>query len=279
MELEAEEFVASEVVIGGTLELVGAGLGHGVDGGAGEARVADVVGRHVNRDLLDGVEGERVEERGETRAVEAEGVVDAGTVDQDRVVAVVLAEGGDLRLFAVAEGFAKGHERGGADDVGDGAFGAGFLGEDLLAEEYTGAEGAAVELVGEAFDREGLKGDDIDTLDGEAHVDLTAEGGGDTRLLGGAEAIGFHQDGVGTADDQRAQVVAAAGVGGGVVGRVGGDVRGGDGGTRDGRAGGVAHGTGDTGGGHLSKRSRGSNDDREGCHRRQPTTTETVRDE
>ena len=98
----ADQVFVEEMGIERTLDLIGTGLGDGVDRTARETALAYVEGGDHDLDLLDGIEGDRVGARlaavGSGRR-QAEGVIGHGTVDLEGVVAVVGAGEGDAAVL------------------------------------------------------------------------------------------------------------------------------------------------------------------------------------
>ena len=232
LEFLAEEFVAAEVVVNRTLVGVGAALGDGVDARTGEAGLTDVVGRNLNGELLDRVEREGIEEGSETGGVEAELVVDAGTVDLNRVVAVILTDRGDLSLFAIAAERANGDQGRGADHIGEGALRRGLCADALTAENIARTGGGAVQIIGSGGDFESLEGQDFGTrFQSEVLADVLAEDGVDFGTTVALETGGGDADVVGSAYDHTAEVEPTVGACGGRVGGAGRRVRGGHSGT------------------------------------------------
>jgi len=89
------------------VELVGAGLGHRVDVGAGGAGDGHVVVRQVDVDGLDGVHRHRLTPGRHVVAFQAKGVTGRDAVDGDGVEARVLAAGGDGARGAIDERHAR----------------------------------------------------------------------------------------------------------------------------------------------------------------------------
>ena len=211
LQLHARQFVAAEVEVGGAVERIGAALGHGIDRRAGETRKADVVGGDLDGQLLDGVDGEGIEERRDARAVEAEHVIGARTVDHDRIEAVVLADGGDVGLLAVVgtrEGV-HGHQGIGADQVGERALGGRLAGHAIAVEDGAGAAGRGVEVALAASGHEFLELQHVG-FELQGHGDIVAQLGDD--VVGGlaGEAGGGGADAEGSADRETAEVKTSA---------------------------------------------------------------------
>ena len=212
LQVLAEEMIAAEVIIGRPVELIRAALGDGIDRGAGETGLAHIVGGDLDRQLLDGVDREGVEERGQAGAVEAEHIVDAGAVNLDGVETVVLAHRGDLGLLAVAGGHFQRHERRSTDQVGQGALGGGLGRQAGAVKVRARAGGAGVEVVA------GAGGDELLELDHlgfqrQGHVDVVAQLGGDIGDAGVSITgnTGAHR--VGAAHGKAAEVEFALRVG------------------------------------------------------------------
>jgi len=82
-------------------ELVGAGLGHRVDVGAGVAGLGYVVVGDVDLNFFDRVDRDRLLGRRQVVGLEAEGIVGGGSVDGDRVEPDVLANRGNFAALLV----------------------------------------------------------------------------------------------------------------------------------------------------------------------------------
>lgn len=208
----------AEELKGGSVNLVGAGLGDGIDDGAG-------VKTKSGRDAA-GLDGELLQ-----RVREGEGHVDVGVrvvvvaAVEDIVVAVDLAahdgdtEGG---LVVVAGNDAGGcvGRRGGAagegDEVGglaaiqgkiDDAFGVDGLGDGGVLGLDHGGVGVDLDLL-----RDGAE------TDFDVNFDVAADGEDDAGLLIGVEAGGGDLDGVGSADGQAGEGVGTVGTADGFLG-------------------------------------------------------------
>ena len=114
-EAVALQAVGGVVVEGTAVDLVTTGLGHRVDVTGRETAIVDIKRSQFDGDLREGVEREGLALGRETVRVQAETVIDADTVEGQRVEARV----GAGALDAIDEGFVDIDARVGPDDVGD----------------------------------------------------------------------------------------------------------------------------------------------------------------
>ena len=246
----AAEFLGGVVIVGAGVELVRAGLGHGVDRTALETALAHVEGRDVDRHLLDRVEGDRGA-AGRQVGADTEGVVERGAVNGHRRTAVVAAAD---REAAARGGGLRSQEHDVVHAAGDRRDGVQLPGADVrrgtvaLAAEAGGVgdDDGALELlrvVGQA----GVEGELLAELEGDVVVDLTLV----------AEAGDF--DRVGTAGAEAVDRVAAVGIGHGAVDGAGGDVGRDDGHADDGFTLRIDDTSAEGGGGHLGRGDRARN--------------------
>jgi hypothetical protein len=158
---------------------------------------------------------------------QAEEIVDPGAVDLDRVKPVVLANRGDLGLFAITEGLAQGDQGRGADHVGQRTFGGWLAGEALGIKKGTGAGGVAIEVGARGTGDETLEDHDI-RLDHEGNLNVRAEDGheiGDGLDLFSPRGGGDIER---AANRKAAEIKTALAVRDGAESRVGRSVDGGD---------------------------------------------------
>ncbi len=73
----SQQTVTAEIGVGGSFEFVGAAFGDGIDGRSGEAGLTNIVGGNLNGQLLQRIQGKRVEKGGHPCAVETEKIIDA----------------------------------------------------------------------------------------------------------------------------------------------------------------------------------------------------------
>ena len=254
--LDAIGFVAGQRVVGvvkeqAAVELVRAGFRHSVDVTSGERTVVDVERSEFNRHLLDGVVGERDALGWVTVGVQAEVIVQANTVDGQRVVARV----GTGAVDRVVEGFVDIDTRVEANDVLDVAVHCRSI---FQRREVVGRGRAG----GDLGDLHCGTGDDnrfhagsvvVRTGDRQVEVGRLAEVGVNAFGAGRDEAFTGDGDAVWAADTQALTGELASSVGGCDRNRAGRLVKDGDGGARNGRASFVGDRTADRRGRNLCR--------------------------
>ena len=250
----AHQALVAEDVVHAALELVGAALGHRVDVGAGVALLGDVVVADVDLGRLDGVDRDRLLQRGQVVVFQAEGVVGGDAVDGDRVVAEVLAAGRDAAALLVGLAHAR---------VGAGVVLQVALDRRQGIELRAADAGARAHVAAAEGGVQRLAGDDHGGV-AQRGVQRQRLGQGQHHALAGVGLAALADgDGVGPAHSEAAGRIAAVAVGGGRADRPRRRVQDGDGGAGHGLAAGVGHPAADRGGGVLRHHGR-RHDDRDG---------------
>ncbi len=201
--LGAHEPFVAEPVVERTAEVVAAAAGDRVDASADEVALTDVVGGHVDLDLLDGRHGDGGNAGSVARrTAETKGVVEVGAVHREVVEAVVLAGEG-----AVAARLGR--------QLGEGVDAIALRGQrrQRLTVDCRGGTRA-----GRAEDRVGLRRDDHlfgDRKDGQLELEVLGHTKAQGDVLGhdGLEAVEGGRDGVRAAHPHAGDVEVPVGPG------------------------------------------------------------------
>ena len=208
IEALADGVVVAIDVSQAAVELVGAGFGDGIDVGAGVTFLGYVVVGDIEIDFLDRVDRDRLFRGGQVVGLKAEGVAGVDAVDGHRVVAGILAAGGDFAALFVGLRNARIETRVILQVATDRSEGI-----DLVA----GHVAAGAHLVGAEDHRTGGAGDGdgIEILRADREIDLRDLIQREVDVVFAAVARAFLVGGdlVRTADAQTAGVVATVVVG------------------------------------------------------------------